>query len=84
LLKAKATITSFIDELDLFPETPSQVCPKCHSPSVTFLDIDEVGSKKYSVAIPRIAGAQWRTGKKVAYYKCNNCKSIFYSEPFKG
>ena len=83
LLKAEATIDSFIDELDLFPETPAQVCPKCHSPSVTFLEIGEVGSKKYSLAIPQIAEAQWQTGRKVAYYNCNSCKATFFSEPFK-
>lgn len=80
---AEATLKSFIDELDLFDQAPSLACPKCNSPNVTFLEITEVRSRKYSLAFPQIAGAEWQTGKKVAYFSCNSCKSVFYTEPFK-
>jgi hypothetical protein len=80
---AEATLKSFIQELDLFPNVSVRTCPKCHSSDVAFLEIDEVGSKKYRLSIPQLAGAEWHTGKKVAYYSCNSCKRVFFTEPFK-
>jgi len=83
LQTAEVTLKSFVEELDLFPDTSVRTCPKCHVSDVRFLEIDEVGSKKYKLAFPQVAGVEWQTGKKVAYYSCNNCKTIFYVEPFK-
>lgn len=83
LTKAEYTLNSFIDELDLFEPSHALGCPKCSSTDVFFLEIGEVGSKKYKLAVPQIAGAEWQTGTKVAYFNCKRCKSVFYSEPFK-
>jgi hypothetical protein len=48
-----------------------------------YLEIREVGSKKYNLAIPQVAGLEWKSRKKVAYFKCKKCQSVFYTEPFK-
>ena len=80
LAEAESTLKSFIEELDLFDTSPSMDCPKCKSQDVMYLEIDEVGGHKYSLAIPKIAGAEWKTGKKAAFFKCGKCQTVFYTE----
>jgi len=83
LAEAQASLKSFLDELEMFPRSGSLSCPKCNSTDVRFLEIDETGSRKYTLAIPQIAGVELKSGKKVAYHQCNSCKIVFYAEPFK-
>lgn len=83
LTNAEVTMKSFIDELDLFDQSPALACPKCGATEANYLEIDTVGSKKYNLAIPQVAGVEWKTGKKVAYFMCNKCQCVFYTEPFK-
>lgn len=83
LARAESTLRSFVDELDLFESSPSMECPKCNNHEVTFLTIDEVGSQKYKLAIPQVAGVEWERGKKAAFFMCGTCQCVFYTEPFK-
>lgn len=83
LVNAEFTLKSFIDELDLFDKTNTMVCPKCGRNNAAFLEISQIGSKKYSVAVPQVAGAEWHSGKKAAFFMCNNCQAVFYTEAFK-
>ena len=83
LSKAEATLKSFMEELDLFEQASGLSCPKCRGVESKYLEIGEVGSRKYSLAIPQVAGIEWKSGEKVAYFICKKCKTVFFTEPFK-
>jgi hypothetical protein len=60
-------------------------CPNCHSTwNTEFLELAEVGSMKYSGAIPQVAGIEKESRQLMAYYKCNRCNIVYYSKPAKG
>jgi hypothetical protein len=81
---ARATLESFKTELDLLPPPVKLKCSKCGSNDLKFLEIAEIGGAKYKVAVPmQIVGAEWAKGKKAAYYQCQGCNTVFYTEPFK-
>ncbi len=59
-------------------------CPKCGSSQADFLGIAEKGSRRFTGAIPQVFGIESKSNDQVAYYRCTNCNTTYYTKPTKG